>query len=127
MKAYKIQVDPYDYEIVTSKEDASKKEGRTLQMKFELPIILCNPSLGSDNPSKPAKDFNLMEIGPVSQRIRQCTDVFLNVNENELEILKKRIGAISKFYGYNYYEMFRRIQEAQPVDMVEAPEKGKGA
>ena len=115
MKAYKIQVDPY--EIIVS--DNGKEETKNLCMKFELPRILCNPNLGADDKGKASKDFDLMEIGPIAQKIELCKDILLTVSESELKVLKKRVEVVSKYFGYSQYEMFRRINEAQPVDMVE--------
>ena len=115
MKAYKIQVDPY--EIIVSEN--GKEETKNLYMKFELPRILCNPNLGLDKDSKPSKDFDLMELGPIAQKIEQCKEVLLTVSEFELKVLKKRVEVVSKYFGYAQYEMFRRINEAQSVDVVE--------
>lgn len=128
MKAYKIQVDPYDIENVSLDEKGEElKNKKILYPKFELPRILCNPNLGATTDGKkgkPSQEFDLMEIGPISQKIEQAKDIFVTVNGNELDILKKRLKIISSFFGYNHYEMFRRILEAQPVDMIEKSGKG---
>lgn len=116
MKAYKIRLDAYDS---YSKDEKGEKIKRSICVKWELPHILCNPGLSKAADGKPDKNFDLLEIGPIAQKIEQCKDLFLEVSPQEWEILKKRIKQVSSLFGYANYEMFRRVMEAQPVDMIE--------
>lgn len=120
MKAYKIQVDPYDIEMsILDEKGEEKKKMKAMHPKFELPRILCNATIGSEN-RQPPRDFDLMEIGPIAQKIEQEKDIFVTVSEEQLKTLKKRIEFLSRFISYGHYEMFRRVLEAQPVDMIES-------
>jgi len=120
IKAYKIQIDPYEIKYQIEKNGELEDKTKMVIMKYELPRHLCNGAIGGEG-QKPAKDFDLMEIGPIAQRIEQCADIQVTVNQHELDVLKKRVNVIGKSggFGFNYFEMFRRVLEAQPVDLVE--------
>ena len=120
MKAYKFQIDPYEIKYQIEKNGELEDKTKMIIMKYELPRHLCNGAIGGEG-QKPAKGFDLMDLGPIAQRIEQCKDIQVEVNQNELDILKKRVDVISKSggFGFNYYEMFRRVLEAQLVNLVE--------
>ncbi len=125
MKAYKLQLDPYEVEIAGLSTDGNSEniKKRNINVKFELSRILMNPNLGGgedkEKKFKPSREFDWMELGSICQRIGSCPDIFLTINERELEILKKRIKIVSPYFGYTNYEMFRRVLEAQNIEMVE--------
>lgn len=128
MKAWKIDMTPYDYEQDEIKEDGTEHVvKKSMPIKYKLPRILCNPNLRIDpKKQEPDKDFDLMEIGPIAQRMEMSSDFtetssdfHVTVTKQELEILKKRIKAVSKFFGYIQYEMFRRVTEAEEIELQE--------
>lgn len=132
MKAYQIIVNPYEYDIKKPMVDESSKqddiEKKTMYVKFELPRQLCNPQLGMVNEkgqNVPHKEFDLMEIGPLAQRIEQTDKPYVIMNSQEMDILKKRVKVISRYFGYSYVEMFLRVVNAKETILEEPKEEAK--
>lgn len=133
MKAYKIIIDPYEYEIRKQEVNKPLNEGaiekKIMYVKYELPRQLCNPQLGTvieKGQSIPHKEFDLLEIGPLAQRIEQTDGPYMIVNSQELDILKKRVKIISNYFGYFYVEMFLRIMNAKETVLEESETTQKG-
>lgn len=121
MKGHKINLTPYDYEESFLEADGTEsRRKKTRYIKYELPRILCNPNL-KKNTGKTEVDpeYSLMEIGAVCQKIEQEKEFWLILSKEEIKILENRIKTVSKFFGFNHYEMFRRVTEAEEVELKE--------
>ena len=122
MKAYKINIMPYDFEERNEKNEISL---RKIYITFALPRHLMNPNLGGvadqrTGQMNPPQGFDPIEIGYIAQRIEQCKDPYVIVNSNELEILKKRIKVIAPYFFYDSFEMIKRVMDAEETILEEA-------
>lgn len=122
MKAYKIEVNPYDVEIKKQLPDGTEETvTRAVPIRYFLPRHLCNADLGSrteGNKGLPHKDFDLMILGPIAQKIEQEKNSHVIVSKEELEVLKKRVQVISQYFGYDSFEMFRRVMDAEAIEIT---------
>lgn len=125
IKGYKIDVKDYPFQVMG---EEGKEETETMRVRYQLPLILCNPNIGArqeGNMIEPNQEFKLMEIGAIAQRIEQAKEGFIIVNQNEYDILKKRMEVVSRYYGYSAYEMFRRIKDAKETTLLESEQKSE--
>ena len=122
MKAYKIEVSPYDVEIKKMLPDGTEETTkRTVAVRYFLPRHLCNADFGSrieGNRGIPHKDFDLMVLGPIAQKIEQEKNSHVVVSKEEWEALKKRVQVISTYFGYDSFEMFRRVMDAEAIEVT---------
>ncbi len=121
MKAYKIDVNPYDVQFKKQNPDGTEETTtRTVAIRYFLPRHICNADLGSrmeGNKGMPHKDFDLMVLGPIAQKIEQEKNSHVIVSKEEWEALKKRVQVISQYFGYDSFEMFRRVIDAEQVEV----------
>lgn len=129
-KGYKIDTSNYIFKaiqevikdnqiVIDEKTGEPKTETKELDVYTRelLPILLCNPQLGG-SAGQPDPEFDLYEMGVIAKLIERGTNSVV-LDSNQYDKLKKRAGKMSKMLGYRYFEMIRRIQEAEEVELGE--------
>lgn len=127
-EGYKIDVSPYDFKYKSEvvKDGQFEVDERTGEPKLEdkvsevqpavhLPLMLCNPQLGGNN-GQPDAEFDLMELGTVAKLIEKA-DCFVILDQRKFDTLKSRVKKIQKHLNYKYFEMIRRVHEAEKVEL----------
>lgn len=84
--------------------------------KIHLPLMLCNPNLADQ---EKRNSFDLFELGRIAKQI-ELSDTHVVLVEADFNTLKERMSVIQKFLNYRYYEMVRRIHEAEKIELKEA-------
>lgn len=134
MQGYKIDLTPYDHtflkEVIVEEKGEMKyvpdpetgefkTEKKTIKviMCVHLPQMICNPSLGGAN-GQPAGDFDLFELGVVAKLIENSEVMgYCILDQKNYDILIKRVKQIQKHLNYKYFEMVRRVNEAEKVEL----------
>lgn len=127
---YKIDVSPYKYkfksEVVKDEkfvidevtgEPKIEEKVSEVDVKIHLPLMLCNPNIGGTD-GRPDADFDLFEMGVIAKQIEK-SDGCVILDEKKYEQLKARMKKIQKHLNYKYFEMVRRIHEAEKVELEE--------
>ena len=141
MQGHKIDLAPYEYSFTTETiikgdngemkyvPDPETGEFKTEKKKVKvypgihLPQMLCNPQLGG-NGGQPSPDFDLFEIGVVAKLIENSAEKmgYCIIDEKNYDILLKRVKQIQKSLNYKFFELVRRIHEAEKVELEEKKE-----
>lgn len=127
-EGYKIDVSMYEfkYKLEALKDGQFQLDERTGEPKLEdkisevcptihLPLMLCNPQLGG-NGGQTDPEFDLMELGTIAKLIEKA-DHFVVLDQRKFDTLKARVKKIQKHLNYKYFEMVRRIHEAEKVEL----------
>lgn len=142
MQGFQIDLSPYDYTFTTEvvvKDDKGemkyvpdpdtgefKTEKKTVKVYpgIHLPQMLCNPGLGGER-GQQAQDFDLFEIGVVAKIIENSAEKmgYCVIDQKNYDILVKRVKQIQKNLNYKFYELVRRVHEAQKVELEQKKEE----
>lgn len=141
-KGYKVKIDAYEYKTwveQTVEKDGKevfdidpetgepKREEKTIlvPVQIHLPLMLCNPQIVAD-PKAGVKDggFNLYEIGVIAKKIENCKTEHITLDKEEYMILKKRMEVVAQRLSYKFFEMVRRVMEAEQVELGEVKQNG---
>lgn len=128
MQGYKLDVSSYDFHthqevrddknqfVVDPSTGEPKLEKKVLRVepRIHLPLMLCNPNITDQE--RGAKGFDLFEIGVIAKKIEMAVDDFVLLDSAEYAVLLDRTKILQKFLNYKYFEMVRRIREAEKVE-----------
>lgn len=133
MDGYKINTEPYDYTaeteiikdgqfIIDESTGEPKRESKTqsVAVRMHLPLMLQQSQIGS-SVNQRDEEFDLYELGLISMKLQE-SKLYCIVTKEEHERLKKRVKFISKFLNAKFFEMVRRVMEAEKVGLTEKKE-----
>lgn len=122
---YKINTSDYKYRtlqeviendkfVIDQETGEPKLEERALEVRMRvlLPMMVCNPQIVDD------EQFDLLELGSIANKIELSSD-FCILDSKEWERLSARVKKIQKKLNRKFYEMVRRVIEAEKVELEE--------
>lgn len=130
MQGYKVDVSDYNFEtvievveqgklVLDESTGEAKVEKKCLRVKVNItfPLMLTNPQLGAVGGQPPA-DFDLYELGTIGKMIERSED-FVILDQAQYDLLVSRTKQIQKHLNYKYFEMVRRVMNAEKVELGE--------
>lgn len=133
MEGYKINTEPYDFTaeqevikdgqfVIDNATGEPKREMKTqaVAVRLHLPLMIQQSQIGQAANQRD-EEFDLYELGVIAMKIQE-SKLYCIVSKEEYARLEKRVKFISKFLNAKYFEMVRRVREAEKVELTEKKE-----